>query len=122
MSTPLAPAAASLARAVRDQFVAHLEGMLPGLSDAIRARLIELTDSAGNMREMHERRDTLLEFDRQRQKWVQNLQVAWRRALIPPTATARVRLDMINLELIGDDVVENKIISSRLAMAVQEIC
>ena len=37
-----------------------------------------------------------------------------------PTATARVRLDSASLELIGDDVVERKILSSRLALAIQE--
>ena len=45
---------------------------------------------------------------------------AWRQAVVPPTTTGRVRMELANLELIGDDVVENKILSSRLAMAVQE--
>jgi hypothetical protein len=108
------------ARAAREQFVAHLEGVLPALSDAIRARFIEMADAVGSSREMHERRDRMLEFERDRGKWVSATQAAWRRAVVPPTATARVRLQMANLELIGDDVVENKILSSRLALAVQE--
>jgi hypothetical protein len=36
-------------------------------------------------------------------------------AVVPATATGRVRMELANLELIGDDVVENKILSSRLA-------
>ncbi|HET6829145.1 MAG TPA: DUF1631 family protein, partial [Ramlibacter sp.] len=108
------------ARAAREQFVAHLEAVLPALSDAIRARFIEMADAVGNSREMHDRRDRMLEFERDRGKWVSATQAAWRRAVVPPTATARVRLQMANLELIGDDVVENKILSSRLALAVQE--
>ncbi|MBI5279922.1 MAG: DUF1631 domain-containing protein [Burkholderiales bacterium] len=120
MPAPITPAATPLARVARERFVAHLEEMLPGLSDAIRARLIELTDAATNMREMQDRRDQMLDFDRARHKWVQGVHEAWRRAMVPPTATARVRLDMMNLSLIGDDVVENKILSSRLAMAVHE--
>jgi hypothetical protein len=40
--------------------------------------------------------------------------------MVPATATARARMELSSLELIGDDVVENKILSSRLAMAVQE--
>ena len=40
--------------------------------------------------------------------------------MLPPTTTGRARLELASLELIGDDVVENKILSSRLAMAVQE--
>lgn len=114
------PVSSPHARAAREQFVAHLEGLLPALSDAIRGRFVELADAVGSSREMHERRDRMLEFERDRGKWVSATQAAWRRAVVPPTATGRVRMEVANLELIGDDVVENKILSSRLALAVQE--
>jgi hypothetical protein len=66
---------------------------------------------------MQQRRDALVEFERTR-RWVDARQ-GLAAGVIPPTATARVRWHA-SLELIGDDVVENKILSSRLAMAVQE--
>ena len=120
MPNPPMPARTNPARQARDQFVASLEGVLQPMSDAIRQRLIELVDSAESTREMQERRDAMFEFDRARAGWTQATLKAWRTAVVPPTATARVRLDAISLELIGDDVVENKILSSRLALAVQE--
>jgi hypothetical protein len=114
------PAAAPLARQAREQFVTHLEGVLAPLAEAIRNRLGELLDTAKSTKDMQDRRDAMLEFDRQRGAWGQAVQRAWRKAVVPPTATARVRLEALNLELIGDDVVENKILSSRLALAIQE--
>jgi hypothetical protein len=109
-----------VSRQAREQFVAYIEPALPLLSDAIRLKLIELVDAGTSTRDMQERRDAMLEFERGRGKWVEGVVKAWRDAVIPPTATSRVRLDAVNLELIGDDVVERKILSSRLALAVRE--
>ena len=88
------------------------------MSDAIYARLIELVDQSSSTKEMQDRRDAMLDFDRLRKAWVAGTPKAWRRALIPPTATARVRLEASSLELIGDEVVEKKILSSRLALSI----
>ncbi|HZN46008.1 MAG TPA: DUF1631 family protein, partial [Ramlibacter sp.] len=71
-------------------------------------------------RDQQQRRDGLVEFEQTAAKWVDAVARAWRRAVIPPTAAGRPRLELASLELIGDDVVENKILASRLAMAVQE--
>jgi hypothetical protein len=116
----IAPAPANLARQARAQFVTHLEGLLGPLAEEIRTRLIESVDAAGSTREMQDRRDAMFDFERLRAAWTAGTRKAWRQALVPPTATARVRLEMGSLELIGDDVVENKILASRLATAVQE--
>ena len=120
MATQRPSAAVPLARRAREQFVAEAEQVLAPLSDAIRARLSELIDSSTSTRDMHSRRDGLLEFDKRRGSWVAAVQKAWRMALVPPTTTARVRMETGTLELIGDDVVENKILSSRLALAIVE--
>ncbi len=121
MAVQMPPASpVPLARQAREQFVAYIEGVLPALSDAIRIKLIELVDTGTSTRDMQDRRDAMLEFERQRARWVQATAKAWHDAVIPPTATARVRLGAMNLELIGDDVVEKKILSSRLALAVRE--
>ena len=87
---------------------------------AIRNRLTELVESSPNTREMHERRDAMMDFDRKGPAWAQGTVKAWQQAVIPPTATARIRLDSTALTLIGDDVVERKILSSRLALALGE--
>lgn len=110
----------AVARQAREHFVAQLEGSLQPLSEAIRARLLELMDSAAGSREAQDRRDAMLEFEQRRKDWAGATARAWRKALVPPTATGRVRLEAPDLALIGDDVVENRIVSSRLAMAVVE--
>ncbi len=111
---------ARIARQAREQFVARAQAALPPLVQAIRNRLAELADSSGGSREMQERRDAMVEFDRKGAGWGQAAAAAWRRAIVPPTANARVRLEPAGLELIGDEVVERKILSSRLALAIQE--
>lgn len=120
MSSTLTPAAAPLARQARERFLAHMEGVLPDLADAIRAALAEQMDAAKSSRDMHARRDALVEFEKASARWAEATTRAWRRALVPATATGRSRMQMASLELIGDDVVENKILSSRLAMAMSE--
>jgi hypothetical protein len=118
-SQPPAPSV-PLARQAREHFLTALQDVMVPLADAVRQRLSELVDTAVGSREGRERRDTLLEFDGMRRAWQDGTAAAWRKAAVPPTATARVRLDMLNLELIGDDVVENKILSSKLAQAISD--
>lgn len=120
MSSTLTPAAAPLARQARERFVAHMEGALPELAAAVRSALEEQMNTAQSSRDMQQRRDALVDFERSASAWTEAASRAWRRAIVPPTATGRVRMELASLELIGDDVVENKILSSRLAMAVQE--
>ncbi|MBE7367377.1 DUF1631 family protein [Ramlibacter pallidus] len=120
MSSTLTPTAAPLARQARERFVAHMEGGLPELVNAVRNLLQEQMNSAQSSRDMQQRRDALVDFEHYGSRWTEATSKAWRRAIIPPTATGRVRMELASLELIGDDVVENKILSSRLAMAVQE--
>ena len=121
MASSLPPAsAAPLGRQAREHFVAYVEGVLPALSDAIRRKLIEGVDGSTSSRDMQERSDAMFDFERVRASWVASTARAWRDAVIPPTATARIRLGVMDLELIGDDVVEKKILASRLALAVRE--
>jgi hypothetical protein len=121
MASQMPPASpVHLARLAREQFVAYVEGLLAPLSHAIRLKLIELVDTGTSTRDQRERRDAMLEFEQLRADWVSCTAKAWHDAVIPPTTTARVRLDAMNLELLGDDVVERKILSSRLALAIQE--
>ena len=120
MSSTLTPAATPLARQARERFVAHMEGALPQLCEAIRNTLADQMSHAPSSRDMQQRRDALVEFEKEAARWAESAARAWRRAIIPATATGRVRMQLASLELIGNDVVENKILSSRLAMAVQE--
>lgn len=120
MTAPLHPASVPLARQAREQFVMHVDEALIPLAEAIRGRLGALLDAPGGARERQDRRDALVAFEHAHGAWVDAVRKAWRRAVQPATATARARLDVANMQLLGDDVVENKILSSRLAMAIQE--
>jgi hypothetical protein len=111
---------ARIARQVREQFVGRAEALLPPLVQALRSRFSELANTTGSSREMHERRDAMYDFERKGPEWAQATAKAWRQALTPPTATARIRLETAGLELIDDEVVERKILSSRLALAIEE--
>ena len=122
MSTqrPTHESATALARRLREQFVAQIEGALVPLQQAIRARLAELVDNALSAKEMYELRDAILEFDQKGRNWVRGTGTAWRQAIAPPASAGHVRLEAASLALIGDDVVERKILSSRLALAIRE--
>ncbi|MDB5900089.1 MAG: hypothetical protein JWP41_3691, partial [Ramlibacter sp.] len=120
MSSTLTPASAPLARQARERFVAHMEGVLTELSNAVRSALQEQMNTAQSSRDMQQKRDALVDYEQAAARWIDGVAKAWRRAIVPATATGRVRMQLASLELIGDDVVENKILSSRLAMAVQE--
>jgi hypothetical protein len=111
---------ARIARQAREQFVARAQESLAPMAQAIRSRLSELVGTSSSSSEMHERREAMLEFDRKGSTWEQAVARAWRQAVVPPTATPRTRLDTVTLELIGDEVVERKILSSRLALAIAE--
>ena len=112
------PDSNALGRKAREVFISQAEGVMGPLAEAVRAKLIELVDQSASTKEMQDRRDAMLEFERLHKAWTEGTPKAWRRALVPPTATARVRLEAVSLELIGDDVVEKKILSSRLALSV----
>ena len=120
MSATQPPSQAAIARKAREHFVGQLEGVLQPLSEAIRGRLVELADGATSTRDSQQRRDAMLDFDRQRRAWQQGTAEAWRKAMKPPTATTQMRLEAVNLSLIGDEVVENKILASRVALSILE--
>jgi hypothetical protein len=120
VSAPQLPQNARIARQAREQFVTHAEAALAPMVQAIRARLSEMVNSSSSSRDVQERRDAMMEFDRKGMGWAQAAARAWRQAIVAPAAIARTKLGSGTLELIEDDVVERKILASRLALAIQE--
>ena len=90
------------------------------MSTAIAERMVVLVNQSSNSREAQIRRDALLAYQKLSRNWTQGTATAWRQALTPPKEVAKGPLDSSMLELIGNDVVENKILSSRLALGVIE--
>ena len=106
-----------LARRAREQFVSHASGVLPELAESIQEKLSRLMDQSGNAREMQDRRDASISFQSNQTIWVQATTAAWKKALTPePTVSVRLSLDSGKFELMGDEVMENRILASRLAL------
>lgn len=110
----------TLARQARDVYVAHVEGVVPEIAEAIMNHLLVRLDQSGSARDMQDRRDAMMLFQKQKADWIRGLIKAWRKALMPVTASTSLRLDSDRLELMGDEVVSNKILSSRLSLAIMD--
>lgn len=109
-----------LSQVLRQRFVAGLVGVLPELTAQIQERLDRLLDQSASSRIAQERRDATQAFQRLQGAWVEGVADAWRTVLIPATETRQARIDAGNFQLIDNEVVENKILSSRMALAVMD--
>ncbi|WP_332777177.1 DUF1631 family protein [Polaromonas sp.] len=113
-----------LAQQAREQFAGHAARILPELSSAVRERLSALAGQIGNAREMQEHRDAWLAFQQNEATWIRGTLDAWRKALVSPPASAkagRLFLNSGKFELMGNEVMENKILASRLALRLLDV-
>ncbi len=110
---------AVLARETRKRFLSELAGSMAELGGAVYERLTNLLDEAAPSREMQDRRDAWTVYREQRQAWVDGTLSAWEALATPTPATHAKPLEM-QLELVGTDTVENKIVASRLAQGMLE--
>lgn len=91
--------------------------ILPILAKAIQERLSALVDQPGGAREMQERRDAWQAFQKNGAAWAQGASSAWSKAQSVPATSAQSRpVDSGNFELMGDEMVEDQILASRLAL------
>lgn len=117
---PPKPAAQPLSRRVRRQFVARVEGVIGEISAAVQSKLTSLIEAGQSSREIRERREILQGFMKSRDVWVSATPEAWRKALNPSVMPAAARAVSGAFELIGNEVVENKILASRMALSAME--
>ena len=89
------------------------------LATAVQERLTSLIDEAAPAREMQSRRDAWTAYIRARAAWQSGTVTAWQAAL-KPTVIAPKRDLTDGFELLGTDVMDNKIIASRLAQGLLE--
>ena len=110
-----------LARQVRERMV---EGLCTGLSSVDKALMEFLTalmSQTGTQREMQNRRDAWQMYQQSSGGWLRGVTSAWRAALDVAVATPSGRPGFdLSFELVDDDVVENKILASRMALTVME--
>ena len=122
--SPTSTAHRRLAHLARQRFVEGLCAGLPALDKTVHDFLTELMGQTATQRDMQLRRDAWMGHQAHRKTWVEHLGRAWRESLAPPPVTGRGTLNASKafdgLELLGDDVLENKIIASRMALTLTE--
>ena len=108
-------------RALRERFLAEADKAMVEISGAVQTRLTELVDEPSSARESQIRRDVWTAYKKARPVWVDTTMKQWRECLDPPKAKKSANtLESVKLELVGTEVVENKILASRLVLAVNE--
>ena len=121
MSIARSASSLQLARETRERFVLATGSVIVPLAQAIRDRLTKQASEIGSARAMQESRDDFVAFQGQATQWVSLAQTHWRKSVNAPGASAGASsTGGLRLELIGDDVMESNILSSRLAQAIQE--
>ncbi|MFY3385333.1 DUF1631 domain-containing protein [Paracidovorax sp. MALMAid1276] len=124
-STPSPVPQRRLARQARQRFVEGLCAGLPQLDKTVLDFVTTLMSQTGTAREMQAHRDTWTDYQQHRAAWVDRTAKALREALSPHVSTSRggqaaAGPGLAQFELLSDDVVENKIIASRMALTVSE--
>ena len=114
-----------LARQVRERLVEGLCAGLTGIDKALMEFLNTLMSQTGTQREMQNRRDAWQKYQQCSGAWLRGTMEAWREALtaaapVAAPASAGMRIPEPTFELVDDDVVENKILASRMALPVLE--
>jgi hypothetical protein len=109
-----------ISRETRERFVAATEGLIAETAKAILERVTALSEQVGNAREMQMHRDDFFAFRGRQANWIERAQAAWRKAVTVRTETGGSLNSLSRLELMGDEAVENNILSSRLSLKIQE--
>ncbi len=111
-------------RALRERFLGEVGKAMVQAGGAVEVQLTTLMDEPGSARDSQNRRDVWMAYKKCRSVWVEGTVQAWRECLDPAksrrTAAATAKQSANSLELVGTDVVENKIVASRLVLAVAE--
>ena len=110
-----------LAWLVRQQFMQGWCAGLPGISQAVAEFLTLLRSQTGTQRDMQLWSDAWQQFQQHQAEWVQSATAASTQAQVP-AETGRTRLlpGDSSFELLSDEVVDNRIVAARMALAVTE--
>ncbi|MGE4377417.1 MAG: DUF1631 family protein, partial [Burkholderiaceae bacterium] len=113
-----------LSQQVRERFVQGLCAQLAPLDKVLLDHLSERMAAPGTLREMQTRRDAWMLYQQHHARWIACVEQTLRQAAsaaadVAKPATARAAQPR-SFELLGDDVMENKITATRMAAAVLE--
>ena len=121
VSKPFSMQHIRVAQETRERFVADAGRMMVDIVAAAQERLSALMGEAGSSRDMQVRRDAWTFFQRVKSAWREAAVAGWQKALQPAPAFAKTDLqDIDSLQLVGTDVVENKILASRLVLRIMD--
>lgn len=122
--TPSSVPQRRLARQARQRFVEGICAGLPELDKTVLDFLTTLMSQTGTAREMQAHRDAWMVYQQHHAAWTERTATAWRNALAPHSSSSNAALAApgggLQFELLSDDVVENKILASRMALTVSE--
>ena len=90
------------------------------IGGAVLEQITALMDAPSNARESQERRDIWMAYKTCRPLWLEGTMKVWRECLDPPGKKKVASSEVMGLQLVGTEVVENKILASRMVMAVME--
>jgi Protein of unknown function (DUF1631) len=107
-----------IAGAARAAFIDHIDPLFEVLAGAIEAHLNGLADKVAPVTVMHRRRDDAVRFAQARGAWVATARRDW--ATPSPKAGASAFDPAVELSLMDDDAVENRIQASRLALVIED--
>ena len=112
-----------LAAQARDVFTTHAGQVLPELAKAILDRLAVLMNHTVSASVSHERRDAWVAFQSAGKVWANGTNKAWRLSQGKPTPslTGKSGPDSGDFQLMDNEVMENKILASRLALRLQDV-
>jgi len=98
-------------------FVEHAGRIFPELTEAIKNKLAAMLDHSGSAREIQERRDAWHIFPLNSAAWTTGTVEAWRRIEgVSGAGLPSFRADSLKFELVDNEVMENQILASRLAL------
>ena len=109
-----------LAKAVRERFVVEIGRAMTEVGATVMERLTVLMDEPANARENQLRRDAWMAYKKAGPVWQETTVKVWRDCLEPPKEKRATKKEADGFELVGTEVVENKILASRMVMAVVE--
>jgi Protein of unknown function (DUF1631) len=84
------------------------------ISQAVQSHLTALLNESARLREAQTRRDAWTFYQKARGVWLDGTMKVWQAALTPTVAPKRKDLTEDSFQLVGTDVVDNKIVASRL--------
>ena len=124
MALPLSETQKSqLGASTRQVFLSEVTLLLSELSDVVHQRLTDLMNETAALRDMQTRRDAWIIYQRVRLPWKDGVLKQLQGQLQPaqvPAVTHDFKDTGLGLELLSTDVVETKILASRLVHSVME--